>query len=121
MGACGLAGLLTVTLWFEAADDAGLIAFAVLYGFFSGAYVSLIGAIVAQVSPLPEIGYRMGLVFLISAVPGLVTSPVAGAILSGSGSWTGLKAFAGAAILAGSALTWAARIVFTRGRWATVF
>ena len=92
-----------------------------MFGFFSGAYVSLIGALVAQVSPLPEIGFRMGIVFLMASVPGLVSSPIAGAILAGSGGWTGLKAFAGSFIVGGTVLMMLARMVYTKFKLWTIF
>lgn len=119
--ACGTAGILTLTLWIKAANDAALIAFAVLFGVSSGAYISLFGALVAQVSPLPEIGFRTGLVFCVSAVPGLVTSPIAGAILSNGGGWVGLKAFAGSFIIGGTAITFLARLCFTDMKFNAVF
>lgn len=119
--ACGSAGILTLSLWVKAEEDPALIAFAVLFGTFSGAYISLFGALVAQVSPLSEIGFRTGLVFCVSAIPGLITSPIAGAILANAGGWLGLKVFAGSFIVAGTALTFLARLVFTDMKFNAVF
>ncbi|KAH7020744.1 putative MFS transporter [Microdochium trichocladiopsis] len=111
---CFFAGFFTLALWIPtssttaaATRDGIIIAFSVLFGFFSGAYVSLLGALVAAISPPREIGFRTGLVFLVAAVPGLVTNPIAGAILSsssgsGGGSFVGVKVFAGVLILAGT-------------------
>lgn len=121
MIACGCAGILTLSLWVKASSDASLIAFAVLFGVFSGAYISLFGALVAQVSPLPEIGFRTGLVFCVSAFPGLVTSPIAGAILDRDAGWLGLKVFAGSFIVAGTALTYLAKLFFTEMKFLSVF
>ncbi|KAJ1330812.1 MFS transporter MCT family aspergillic acid transporter [Microdochium nivale] len=116
---CFFAGLFTLALWVPISSSPSsttnttttegmMIAFAVLFGFFSGAYVSLVGALVAAISPPREIGFRTGLVFVFCAVPGLVTNPIAGAMLSGSGgSFTGMKVYAGVMILAGTAcITW---------------
>jgi MFS family permease len=112
--ATGTAGIFTLALWIPASGDSSILAFAVLFGFFSGAYVSLIGALVAQVSPLPEIGYRTGLVFLVCSFSGLIANPVAGQILDNtSGHWTGLKAFAGSMLMAGTAILIACRLSFT--------
>jgi MFS family permease len=82
----------------------------VLFGIFSGAYISLMAALVAQISPLEEVGYRNGLTFLFSSVGGLTTSPIAGAILEGPSGWAGLKIFAGVFMLAGTSSILAARI-----------
>ncbi|KAH8880812.1 MFS general substrate transporter [Thozetella sp. PMI_491] len=108
---CYVTGILVLALWIPAANShSGIIAFSALFGFFSGAYVSLIGALVAQISPLPEIGYRTGLVFLISALPGLVTSPVAGAILSNTHSWINLMIFSGVFLMVGTSVIFGARV-----------
>jgi hypothetical protein len=110
--ACGTTGIFTLALWIPASGDSALIAFTVIFGFFSGAYVSLLGGLAAQISPIHEIGYRTGLVFLVASVPGLVTNPIAGAIVSNTGSYTGLKAFSGAFIVVGTCVILATRIHF---------
>jgi MFS transporter, MCT family, aspergillic acid transporter len=99
---CYATGIFILGLWIPASSQAAIIAFSALFGFFSGAYVSLLGALVAQLSPLPEIGYRTGLAFLICAGPGLATSPIAGAILVNTGSWTNLMVFSGVFTLVGT-------------------
>ncbi|CAI4215868.1 unnamed protein product [Parascedosporium putredinis] len=59
-----LTALLILALWIPCNTQEGIIAFSALYGFSSGAYVSLIGPLIAQISPLPEIGFRTGIIFL---------------------------------------------------------
>lgn len=108
---CTITGILALALWIPAASDGARIAYAALFGFFSGAYVSLIGALVAAISPIHDIGFRTGLLFAVISVPGLVTNPISGAILKGASGWTGAKVFAGVFSLAGSAL-----ILMTRFR-----
>jgi MFS transporter, MCT family, aspergillic acid transporter len=118
---CFATGLCILALWIPASTDNALIAFAALFGFFSGAYVSLIGALVAQISPLQEIGFRQGLVFLVSALPGLTTGPIAGVILDHSGGWLGLKVFGGVLLLTGTMLILATRVSFTGLKVKAVF
>lgn len=108
--ACYISGILILAMWVPASTDAVAIAFSVLFGIFSGAYISLMAALVAQISPLEEVGYRNGLTFLFSSVGGLTTSPIAGAILEGPSGWAGLKIFAGVFMLAGTSSILAARI-----------
>lgn len=108
--ACYISGILILGMWIPARTDSVAIAFAVLFGIFSGAYISLMAALVAQISPLEEAGYRNGLTFLFSSVGGLTTSPIAGAILQTSAGWTGLKVFAGVFMLAGTSFILAARV-----------
>lgn len=111
---CVIAGILVLGLWIPAASNAATIVFAILFGFASGAYVSLAPALIVQISPFPEIGYRTGLMFLFSSVGGLTTNPIAGAILADdNGSYTGMKIFSGVILLLGSAVVMAARLVHT--------
>lgn len=119
--ACGVAGIFTLGMWIPATGNAALIVFAVIFGFTSGAYVSLIGGLVAQISPLPEIGFRSGLVFLVGSIGGLTTNPIAGQILDTSAGWSGLKGFAGAFLIAGTAVIMAVRLYHTGFKLMAVF
>jgi MFS family permease len=110
---CYTTGILVLALWIPATSNAAIIAFAVFFGFFSGAYVSLSPALVAQISPIKEIGFRTGLLFFISSVGGLTTGPIAGAILSNTGSFLGMKIFSGVVCLAGTTVILAARFYET--------
>ncbi|KAK0105967.1 hypothetical protein ONS95_004476 [Cadophora gregata] len=105
-------GTTTLALWLPSGrNDGAHIAYTVLYGFFSGAYVSLIAGLVAQVSPMKEIGFRTGLVFFVNSIGALTTSPIAGAILEReNGGWTGVKVFSGVFCIAGTAFVFAARV-----------
>ena len=126
MFSCLVAGIFVLGLWIPGSSKAAVIAFAAVFGFFSGAYVSLIGSLVAQVSPHKEIGYRTGLVFLVSSVPGLVTGPIAGAILAnktsgGHENWVGVKVFAGVMLIFGSVVILMSRIKYAGSSFKTVF
>ncbi|RAL03683.1 MCT family MFS transporter [Aspergillus ibericus CBS 121593] len=111
---CYLAGILILALWIPATSTAANIVFAILFGFSSGAYVALAAALVVKISPFPQIGYRIGLVFFFASFSGLTTNPIAGAILAQNhGSYTGMKVFAGVLLLAGTSLILVARIMQT--------
>ena len=76
----------------------GLIAFCVLYGFFTGTFISLPAPTVASLSPnLAFLGGRMSMAFMSAGIGQLVGPPVAGAILaSGDGhNWTMLQVWSG--------------------------
>ncbi len=108
---CYATGIVMLALWIPSTgNDAAVIAFAVLFGFFSGAYVGLIGALVADISPLPEIGFRTGLIFLVASLPGLTASPIAGAIYAHSGNWVDTRIFAAVFCIAGTTAILATRI-----------
>lgn len=75
----------------------GLIVWCLLYGFFSGAFVSLQGAVVASLTKdLRTIGTRFGVNMFCGAVGILIGSPVGGAIFPSS--WVGAQAFCGGAL-----------------------
>ncbi len=85
--------------WIAVRDTASLIVYGVLYGFFSGTFVSLPGPIVVGISmDFPKlIGTRLGMSMGCAGIGLLIGSPVAGAILDKHG-WVGLQAWAGSLI-----------------------
>ena len=93
---CSLLTALLAFCWIAIDDTAGLIVFCVLYGFFSGTFVSLPGPAVISLSPnLGEVGTRMGMSFAFGGFGLLVGNPVAGAILRQHG-WVGAQSWNGA-------------------------
>ena len=118
---CFLTGVWILALWIPCKTTGGIIAFAILFGFCSGAYVSLIAPLVAQISPIPEIGFRTGIIFFIAAISGLTTNPINGAILGQSGSWVGVQVFSGVFCLAGTVSVLLARVNRTGWKLAVVF
>jgi hypothetical protein len=110
-----------LALWIPGISKGATIAYVVLYGLSSGAYVSLIGGLVAQISVPQEIGYRTGLIFLAAAVPGLATNPIAGAILTNTGSWASVKVFSGVLIIVGTTLVLYTRVAKVGWKLTTVF
>ncbi|KZT61339.1 MFS general substrate transporter [Calocera cornea HHB12733] len=86
-------------------DQSSLIAFCVLYGFFSGAVFSLFApALSLMADSMAEIGIRMGLAFAIFGIAALTGNPIIGALI-GSGPeytwWRGIV-FAGTSLLVGA-------------------
>ena len=107
---CYISGILILALWLPDTSQPALIAFAVLFGFFSGAYVSLIAPLIMAVSPISELGFRTGIVNFFVAIGGLTTNPINGAILASSAGWTGLKVFSGILCIIGTTFMLVARI-----------
>ena len=110
---CYLSGIWILALWLPDTSDPALIAFAVLFGFSPGAYVSLIAPLVMQISPMEEMGFRTGIVLFVAAIGGLTTNPINGAILEGAVGSVGLKVFSGVFCFFGTTLVLLTRVRHT--------
>ena len=120
--ACTLSGISVFAIWIPAKDSSIAIGFAIMFGFASGAFIGLMGALPISVSPLPEVGYRLGLVLLAISVPALTLAPIGGAILQNSANgWLDVKIFGGVMCLAGSAIILASRLLYTEKKLLKVF
>jgi len=81
---------------------ASVVLIAVFYGFFAGAFVALVGPIMAVLSDdLSELGNRMGIAFALSAIGGLVGPPIQGALLTSDLIWWRPAVFSGVTALVG--------------------
>ncbi|TID13012.1 putative monocarboxylate permease-like protein [Venturia nashicola] len=100
-------------VWTTTRSTGGVIAFAALYGFTSGAFVSMAPTLIAQISPdMRLIGIRNGTQFAILAVAALIGSPIGGAI-AGTGAqpnYMALQVFCGICLAVGVVFMTAARI-----------
>ncbi|KXJ95003.1 major facilitator superfamily domain-containing protein [Microdochium bolleyi] len=116
-------GIVELALWIPATYEAACIGFAIAFGVLSGAFVSLLAALPATVSPLPEIGYRIGVVMLVLSLPALTMAPIGGRILQSASSldegWLHVKIFGGVMSLAGSAVVFYAKTLYTKKVWST--
>lgn len=74
--------IIVLGLWLPSASNAPIIVFCILYGFSSGAFVSMAPSLIAQISPIREIGLRSGTFFLCVALGGLTGNPIGGALVS---------------------------------------
>lgn len=105
-----ISGILVLALWIPARSNAALILFSYLYGAFSGAYVSLGPSVVAQISPISEIGVRNGVTYAIVAIAVLTGNPIGGALLTrGHGDYLYLQVFCGLTMCVATALFVVAR------------
>ncbi|KAK9463004.1 major facilitator superfamily domain-containing protein [Lipomyces oligophaga] len=107
-----IAGILILALWLPAKGNVPIIIFAGLFGFFSGVAVSLWPAIIVKLSPIKEIGARIGLVSATSSFAVLTSSPIAGALIShNGGSYWGTSVFAGISAIAGATIVFMAHFI----------
>lgn len=105
--------IVVLGLWIPGKDDGAIIAFCILYGFGSGAFISLAPAILAQISPLPELGVRQGTCFAFTAIATLVSNPIAGALVPNTSVdpfWK-LQVYTGVLMVAGGVMMVVARVL----------
>jgi MFS family permease len=94
--------ILILALWLHASDNlASIICYAVLFGFWSGAAISLTPVCNSQVCATEDYGKRSGTTFTITSVGMLTSIPIAGAIQQqNGGEYGGLIIFVGVLYLA---------------------
>jgi MFS family permease len=64
-----LSGLSCLAIGLHAQSLATLLIFSVLYGLFSGAYITVVAPCVAQISKLDQVGARVGMMYSLLSIP----------------------------------------------------
>ncbi|KAG0646092.1 Aspyridones efflux apdF [Hyphodiscus hymeniophilus] len=96
--------------WVGVRSTGGLVPFCILYGFFSGAFVSIPPTVIVRLSPsIGVVGTRMGMCFALGGLGLLCGSPVAGQLIKQSGFDAAIY-FCGAAVAMGTVCMIAARV-----------
>ncbi|KWU42506.1 MFS general substrate transporter [Rhodotorula sp. JG-1b] len=107
---CFISGILMFCFIPMCKTEAGLIVFTILFGFSSGAYVSMMPATTASLTKdMRQLGHRTSLLFLFVSIFALTGTPISGAILSRDPSYKSSLFSSGAFVLVGSVLnaaTW---------------
>lgn len=107
-----------LALWLTTSygNEATIISFTVLFGFWSGAAISLTPVCVGEVCRTEDYGKRNGTTFSLSSIGALIGIPLAGAILqSEDGGYHGLIVLSGAAYAAAAGMFGLARAF--KGGW----
>jgi MFS family permease len=103
--------ILIFALWIPTTGNVGELIFAPLFGFTSGAAIGLTGALIAQISPVREIGLRSGMVFAAGSLGALTGAPIGGQLITeNNGKFLYMMCFGGSCCAAGSILFIVARI-----------
>ncbi|MCJ1289148.1 hypothetical protein MMC34_000680 [Xylographa carneopallida] len=111
--------LIILALWLPARGNAPILVFAALYGFGSGAFVSMVPACLAQISNIKEIGIRNGTIFAIVSFAALCGNPIAGALLGNGTSFTKVIIFAGVVYMGGAVIFLLTRATLVKWKIAT--
>ncbi|KAI0547028.1 major facilitator superfamily domain-containing protein [Xylaria curta] len=114
-------GISTLALWlpfYFHPSHAGIIVFALVYGFVSGAVVSLLMPCAAKAGSLETLGQRFGTFQFIIGISCLTGLPIMGAILDRQGghNYSGLQIFSGTACLLGGVLLAISTYILSRSR-----
>ncbi|KZT18941.1 MFS general substrate transporter, partial [Neolentinus lepideus HHB14362 ss-1] len=111
-----LSGIFSLSIWLPSRGAIPITIFSALYGLGSGAFVTLLPAYIATITPMEVYGARVGSIYMIAAVAALVGTPTAGAFVKvvGQHDFDGLIIFTGVMVLAGGVIIGAAHVVQTR-------
>jgi len=107
-----LSSVFVLSVWIPAKSTVILILFAILIGFTNGAFVSLVSALVAQISDLKQIGTRNGTNWLVYGLGALIGTPTAGALIQrNEGGYLYMQIFAGIAMFTSSCFFLSSRAI----------
>jgi MFS family permease len=118
-----MSAVFVLALWLPSpqGSNAATVAFAIVFGVSSGTFVGMTPALVQTLSPVDEIGARMGATFALMSGAVLTGNPIAGALVQrDGGGYAYLKVFCGCAMAVGSGLLFAARIKLGGWGWKRV-
>ncbi|PYH97920.1 MFS general substrate transporter [Aspergillus ellipticus CBS 707.79] len=115
--------ILTLALWYKSGSSLGaIVGYAVLFGFWSGAAMSLSPVCISQICTTEDYGKRMGTTYTIASIGILTGIPIAGAIQQRDhGEYGGLIIFAGVLYLAAAVAFAVARGICRGWSWKTRF
>lgn len=107
--ACAICGIL-ILCWLPIRSHGAIIAFAALFGFFSGTVIAVFPATIAMTAPQPnEIGSYLGMALGVYSFAGLSGTPITGAMISDYGTYQPAIIFAGVSALIGAAIIFGSR------------
>uniref|UniRef100_A0A8C0LKT8 Monocarboxylate transporter 12 n=1 Tax=Canis lupus dingo TaxID=286419 RepID=A0A8C0LKT8_CANLU len=88
-----------------------LVPFSCTFGYFDGAYVTLIPVVTAEIVGTTSLSSALGVVYFLHAVPYLVSPPIAGWLVDTTGSYTAAFLLCGFSMIFSSVLLGFARLV----------
>jgi MCP family monocarboxylic acid transporter-like MFS transporter 10 len=96
---------------------AGLVIFALIFGFASGAFVSLMSACLIDIGGghTSQLGAMLGTYMMVISLAALTGSPIEAAISGKETRQTGLTIFSGIAMLCGAGIINAAWLIWRKG------
>ncbi|KAK4694753.1 hypothetical protein P7C71_g2879, partial [Lecanoromycetidae sp. Uapishka_2] len=113
---CSIIASILAFAWLGISKAAGIWVFCVLYGFSSGAIVSLAPTVLVYLSPdLSLVGTRLGMIMIPAGFGFLIGNPIAGAIVNiADGRFHGAEAFSAATLLGGTMMMVLLRVMIRK-------
>ncbi|KAL2000081.1 hypothetical protein VTN02DRAFT_3570 [Thermoascus thermophilus] len=103
--------------WIGVHNTPGIIVLAMLYGFFSGGFVSLPPVVMMSLTKdMRSLGTRLGMCFSITSVGLLVGTPIGGAIITNTHKYLGVQLFTGCCLVTTSLIMACLRLLRTGPR-----
>lgn len=105
------AAICIFAVWIPAKTNVIIIVFSAMYGFGSGAYISIMPTLVAEITnDMSKLGVRNGAMFAVISIATLIGSPIGGALIKAcDGEFWGLQVFAGLTLAVGTVMVLATR------------
>ncbi|KAF9436349.1 hypothetical protein BGZ76_004209 [Entomortierella beljakovae] len=100
---CFIAAGASCFIWMFAESFGALIGFSILYGFFSGAFFTLVASITANIVGIAHLGSGLTIIFLTNTPGNLFTMPIAGKMIEG-GDYKSMIGYNSAMFLGGGVL-----------------
>ncbi|XP_077470170.1 monocarboxylate transporter 12-B-like [Stigmatopora argus] len=99
-------------LWLPLSQSfAPIAAFAVVYGYFDGAYVALIPVVTSDAVGSPYLSSALGVVYFLHAIPYLISPPIGGWLVDVTANYTATFFVSGASFICSAAILGAAMLV----------
>ncbi|KAG1734343.1 MFS general substrate transporter [Suillus lakei] len=111
-----ITGIATI-IWPFAKNESQLIAIAAIYGFSTGAYVSLYSAPIVAMGQMEDAGRRVGMFMSLIAFGGIAGPPISGAISTATGGFVATGYYSGGSIIFGVVLLLVARYLHLGRLW----
>ncbi|KAL4898249.1 major facilitator superfamily domain-containing protein [Aspergillus ambiguus] len=98
-------------VWIRVHTVPGIIVLSVLYGLFSGGFVSLPPVVMASLTKdIRTLGTRLGMVFATTSIGLLIGTPIGGAIMSDTHQYLGVQLFTACCLIVSSAVFLSVRL-----------
>ncbi|KAI0408165.1 MFS general substrate transporter [Xylaria palmicola] len=106
----------SIFYWTSASNIAGNVAFAVLYGFFSGGIVAFAPVVLTSLTEdLSYLGTRLGVLNIFKGIGSVIGAPIGGAILQSNGGYLGMQLFSAFSVLLTAVFAGVLHLMVLRG------